>query len=85
MTYDWYLVFNLGDFIDTELVSREFDILFPTGKETILVTKGNEYSMLYKETFLPLGLAGENPFAFDDHAIYFDSDYNVWLGILNED
>ncbi len=81
MTYNWYNIFNLTEFLDADLVSREVEItLQGLGLKTILITKGINVSMLYDDVFLSLNLNDQNPFEFYDHAIYVDSNDDVWLG-----
>jgi len=86
-TYTWYKIFNLTEFLATELVSRVYKLLLNgIGEKDILVTRGNEVSIVYEDTFLPIGFAGDNPYvrAGDDdtYAIYKDSNEDVWLGVL---
>jgi hypothetical protein len=49
------------------------------------VTKGNRISLTYEGIFLTLGMNDDNPFEFEDHAVFIDDNLDVWLGILNED
>ena len=84
--YDWYQIFNLDEFNALGLVSREYEfILDEIGLKTILVTKGNLVSMTYEGVMLSLNLNEKNPFEFDGHACYVDSDSNVFLGIEIEE
>lgn len=83
MTYDWYKIFNEGEFEALDLVSKSYTLdLEDIGEKTILVTKGNYLSILYEGIFLSADLNDKNPFAFDGHAIFRDSESgDVYLGI----
>lgn len=85
MIFDWFKIFNLDEFTDLELGSKTYtQVLEGIGEVDVLVTKGIAIGMLYDGVFLSLGL-DENPFEFEDYAIYQDGSNDVWLGILNED
>jgi hypothetical protein len=84
MIYDWYYIADLQEFIDTGLVSRQFDVQFPFGTKNILLTSGKLISMLYDGIFISVGLNEKNPSSFEGIATYYDSDGFLWLGILNE-
>lgn len=80
--YNWYQVFNLTEFEALGLVSKEYTVIFEDiGQVTVLVTKGNLVGMTYDGVFLPLNLNDNNPFEFDGHACYVNSDNEVFLGI----
>lgn len=84
--FNWYRLFNLEDFEDQEVVSIEKTVFFEgVGEKNILITKGNEVSVLFDETFLTIGLNDANPFRYDERAIYLDELDDVWLGIYSED
>ncbi len=86
MTYDWYRLMSLNDFIDGELPSISEDFTLPSlGKKTILFTKGNLYSMVYEGVFLTMGLNDKLPFEFEGLACFCDVENYVWLGIEHED
>ncbi len=85
MTYDWYRLMDLNDFILSDLPSISRDFIFPViGKKTILFTSGNLYSLLYEGVFLPLALNDKMPFEFEDYACFCDVENFVWLGIKHE-
>lgn len=77
----WYDLFNLTEFLNTNLVSQEIDItLVGIGSKTILVTRGINTCITYDDLFFSLGLS--NPFFLDDtHAVYVDTANEVWLGL----
>lgn len=82
--YDWYFLFNLAEFIATNLISREVTINFPNiGLMTVLITSGELVSVTFNNVILPIGLNNKNPFEFDGYAVYYDSNGAAWLGILN--
>ena len=82
MIYNWYRIFNKLEFEDLGLVSRTYELnLEDIGNKEILVTKGNYISMTYEGNHLVLNLNSMNPFEFENHAIYIDSDNEVFLGI----
>lgn len=72
MIYRWYKIFNLTEFLATNLVSRELTVfLTDTGERKFLITSGNEISVLYENKFfLPLQFNDENPFVSGVYAIY---------------
>jgi hypothetical protein len=81
--YNWYRIFNLTEFLATDLVSRTYTlILEELGEKQVLVTRSNLNSILYEGVFLPINLADANPFAMDGHAVFLDSaTQDVYLGI----
>jgi hypothetical protein len=83
---DWYLLFNLEEFEDAELVSRNLTLtLTDIGEKEILITKGNHVAIYYEDTFLPINFLDHNPYARDGRAVYLDEQGEVWLGIEVED
>lgn len=85
MTFDWYQIFNLNEFLATGLVSRTYTfVLEGRGQKDVLVTQGNETSIVYEDVLLPVLFNDDNPFVRegDDgtYAVYKDSNDNVWLG-----
>jgi hypothetical protein len=86
MTFNWYLLFNLDEFLDSGLVSKELDIVLEDiGQKKIMITQGNETSVVYEDVMLTIGANGENPVIQEgdesSYAAYLDSSQNVWLGI----
>lgn len=80
--YNWYQIFNLTEFEALDLVSKEYEVtLEDVGLTTVLVTKGNLVSMTYDGVMLSLNINDRNPFEFDGHACYVDSNNDVFLGI----
>ena len=85
MIYDWYKIFNLATFEALGLVSQNITVeLEGIGQKEILITKGNAVSIIYEGVFLTLSFSSNNPFEFEDHAVYVDESSDVWLGIVNE-
>jgi hypothetical protein len=82
MTYTWYKLFTLTDFLASELVSRTLRVNLETeGQKDILITRGNEIGVVYENTLLIVGMNGKNPYSRDGLAVYLDADQNVWLGV----
>jgi hypothetical protein len=82
ITYDWYKLFSLPEFLATGLVSRTLTVfLEDRGAKEILITKGNTIGVTYEGVFLPVGFAGRNPFERDSLAVFEDFEQNIWLGI----
>lgn len=83
MDFNWYELFNKAEFLATGLVSRLLTVtLEGIGQKEILITKGNELSILYDGVFLPVGFTGKNPFIFESTAVFEDEDGMIWLGVL---
>lgn len=83
MTYNWYFLTVLQDFIDSGLVSREITLNYPgLGLKTVLITRGSLYSILFEGVLLSIDLNSKNPFEFGGYAVYYDSAGGVWLGIV---
>jgi hypothetical protein len=86
MIFDWYKVLNRAEFEAAGLVSKEVEmILDGVGQKTILVTKGNVYSILVDGVYLSIGLGGKNPFVFGGYAVYLDSNDDIWMGIATSE
>lgn len=86
MIYDWYKIYNRTDFLALELPSLEVTLeLEGIGEKTILLTNANTVSLLYEGIFLTADFNEKNPFEFEDHAIYVDSNDDIFLGIKHED
>ena len=81
MSYTWFKIFNLIEFLALELPSQNLLLeLEGLGEKEILVTRGNETGILYEGTFLTLNFNGNNPFAFEGMAVYQDANSDVWMG-----
>ena len=82
MLYDWYNLFNLTEFMATELASRTIEPnLLQYGVTPFLVSRGNTVSLLYGEdVFLPINFLGHNPYAVPGYAVYVDENEDVWFG-----
>ncbi len=81
MNYDWYKIFNLTEWLATQLVSRKLTFfLEDKSVKEILVTQGNETCVTFDDVFLPLNFASKNPYAIPGYAIYQDANLDVWIG-----
>lgn len=86
MTYTWYNIFNKTVFEGLGLEFKEYTFnLEGIGQKTIIVSKGNYLSMTYEGIMLAINVNDQNPFLFDDHAIYLDENDDVWLGIKDSE
>lgn len=82
MTWDWYKVFNKQEFLDLDLVSKNYTIILEgIGQKDILATKGVAVGLTYDGIFLSLELNDKNPFEFESHAVYIDENDDVYLGV----
>ncbi len=87
MTFDWYLIFNLTEFLATGLVSRDMTVsLEGIGDADVMITKGNLVSIVFRDVIMPILFDDENPFVRegDDgtYAVFKDpATENVYLGI----
>lgn len=86
MIFNWFKIFNLSEFLATDLVSKEYLVILEgVGQKEILVTRGNQISMVYEDVFLPIQFEDDNPFVRHGDAasygIYKDANDDVWLGI----
>jgi len=86
MIYKWYKIFNLTEFEALGLVSKEYILnLSGIGQKSIMVYQGTQTSIQYMGVTLPIQLNDKNPFEFDGHAVYLDTNTDdVYLGILQE-
>ncbi len=83
MTFDWYNIFNLTDWLATGLVARTLTLsLESRGRTVFQITQGNETSVGYDDVFLPVNLLEINPYSQGNYAVYLDSDNGVWFGFL---
>lgn len=82
MGFTWYNLFKKQDFLDTELVSKKITVtLEGIGVKDVLITKGNEVSILYDGVFLPISFTEKNPYTKDGYAVFIDENDIVWLGV----
>lgn len=87
MIFNWFKVFNLTEFLATGLVSKTYLLILEgVGQKDVLVTYGNEISIVYEDVLLPVQFQGDNPFTRigdnGTYAVYKDAAEDVWLGIL---
>ena len=83
MIFNWFLIFNLTEFLATNLVSRSYELeLEGIGIKDVLVTNGKTVSITYEDAMLSINLNGKNPFVFEGHAVFLDAaTQNVYLGL----
>lgn len=85
MTYNWFRLINIDEFIALGIPSRELTLdLSGIGQKTILIVKGTNMGVVYEGVFLSVGLVGENPFEFEGYAVFQDDDNDLWLGVAVE-
>lgn len=78
----WYRIFNLAEFLATNLVSRTYELeLENVGIKEILATNGKTVSITYEDVMLSINLNGKNPFVFEGHAVYLAENQDVYLGL----
>lgn len=86
MDYDWYKIANLDEFDEADLPSRTIIAeLEDLGTKEILLTRGELYSVVFDEQFMPIGLSDKNPFIQGEWAVYQDQGRNVWIGKMVSD
>lgn len=84
--YNWYLIFNKQEFINTGLISRTLTLeLEDIGTKEVLITNGNTIGITYEGIFLPIKLNDKNPYEMDNMAVYENATGNVYLGFLVPD
>lgn len=81
--FNWYRIFNLTEFLATQLVSRTYTLeLENVGIKDILATNGKTVSITYDDVMLSINLNGKNPFVFEGKAVYLaDATQDVYLGL----
>lgn len=81
MTYDWYKIFNLTEFLATGLVARSLVLeLDGRGSTTFEIFRGNEVGVQFDDAFLPVSFLEQNPYVQGTYAVYLDATDNVWFG-----
>lgn len=71
MNFYWYRIFNLAEFLATELVSRVYELdLARVGLKKILTTNGNVVSITYEDVMLSVPAESDVVFSFEGYAIY---------------
>jgi hypothetical protein len=86
MIFDWYLIFNLTEFLALNLVSRTISVQIEgIGEKDVLITRGNEVSLVFQDVILPVGFHEQNLFTQEGsektYGVFKDDDENVYLGI----
>jgi hypothetical protein len=85
MSYDWYKLANIAEFEASGLPSKEVTLdLEGIGVRDILITHGNSIGVMYDGIFLIANFNENNPFEFEDHAVFLSENDDIWLGISNE-
>ena len=85
MFYNYYYVFNTGEFEAQDLTSKTYNIdIVGIGTKSFLVTKGVAIGVTYEGIFLEINFLDKNPFQFENNAIYIDENNNVSWGIAIE-
>ncbi len=80
--WNWYNIFNLTDWLATELVSRTLTLdIVGIGETEFLITQGNETGITVGDAFLPLNFEGSNPFVSGSKGVYVDANNDVWYGV----
>lgn len=82
MTYDWYKIFNLQDFMKTGLVSRTLNVfLSGHGQREITISRGHSVSLVIDGVLLPVDFMGENPYRREGFAVFKKENDDIFLGI----
>lgn len=83
MIFNWYRIFNLTEFLSTELVSVTYELeLENLGIKKVLVTQGNEIGVTYDDTMLVVPDEADEIFTFNGKAVYWSSTTDdVYLGL----
>lgn len=85
--YNWFKIFNLSDFLDTELVSQKFNFsLSGVGDSEFTAVLGNVVSLIYLDECMPVNMYPEQLYQKNNYAIYRDDlTGDVWFGFLVEE
>ena len=84
--FDWFKIFNTTEFQNLNLVSKSYNVVLEGyGDYSILVTRSNNFNILFNGVFLSLNLNDKNPFVREGYAIYADENRDVYLGIALDD
>lgn len=84
--FDWFRLFNMENFTQSDLVSYEFQaVLGQYGLKDVLVTKGNKTGVLIDDVFMCIEMNDKNPTRFGERALFIDENDDVWIGIYRED
>lgn len=82
MEFSWFLIFNLDEFLATELVTRRLTYnLSGIGGREFLISRGNEVSVTVDDSFLVINFNENNPWVNEGKAIWHDEvTGNVYVG-----
>lgn len=81
--YRWYQVFNRTELDAQNVPYLEKQVEFKQdGEQTVRLYKGQYYSLVVGDVFLPVNLNGRNPFVqpAEKTAAYMDAAGNIWVG-----
>lgn len=83
---NWFEILNTDDW-ESGIVSKEIEYDFGAllGTKTVIVTKGNLFSILFEGYFICAELNDQNPTASENYLAFIDPDNGLWLGVLSED
>jgi hypothetical protein len=75
----------MGEFLESGVPSKHYRMIFSgIGEKEVLAVSGIGQGLVYEGIFLRIDLNGKNPFTFEDHSVFIDGNFDVWLGIPNE-
>jgi hypothetical protein len=85
MTFDWYKIYNLLEFIALGIPSKEYELAFEgLGVKTVMAVRGNTNAVVFDDVMLIINFNNQNPFAFENRAVYLDENNDVWVGVAVE-
>ena len=86
MTYDWYKIFALPEFLDSGLVAKTLSLVLESrGRQQFEIFRGNCVSVQHADAFLPIDFLDRNPYIRDTYAVYRDQNDDVWFGFEVEE
>ncbi len=75
----WYDIYDLKKM---KVNQKELEVdLESIGKQNILITKANFYTVIFKGVALTPKLNGRNGFEKDGVSAYIDEDNHLWVGV----
>lgn len=84
--FDWFRLFNMEEFTDSDLPSYEFQaICGDYGLKDFIATKGNKTGVLIDDVFLCVDMNDKNPTRFGERALFLDENDDIWIGFYRED
>lgn len=86
VSYDWYKIMSLPEWLDTGLVARTLVLdLEGRGVETFEITQGNTTAVRHDDTFLPVEFLDRNPYVVGTKAVFRDASDNILFGFEIEE